>query len=190
MMRSWHAWSLCPGHFFFGAASTTIQSNAQDPTDIASADSLAFLKRALYGVVFDSKGTAHKARPKRIEIAGKTGTAQVFQGGRRRRAMARSVSWRKLHFRIDWTLTFALTLCFSLGLKGLLARNADPPALTARTVDRLSLCRVGRGMGLHRLHRSFARLRTACAVGAQDLKLCIISHPMRAHWVRLGNNGA
>jgi penicillin-binding protein 2 len=45
--------------------------------------SLAFLKRALYGVVFDSKGTAYKARPKRIEIAGKTGTAQVFQGGRR-----------------------------------------------------------------------------------------------------------
>ena len=48
-----------------------------------SPDSLAFLKRALYGVVFDSKGTAYKARPKRIEIAGKTGTAQVFQGGRR-----------------------------------------------------------------------------------------------------------
>jgi penicillin-binding protein 2 len=48
-----------------------------------SPESLAFLKRALYGVVFDSKGTAYKARPKRIEIAGKTGTAQVFQGGRR-----------------------------------------------------------------------------------------------------------
>jgi penicillin-binding protein 2 len=48
-----------------------------------SPDSLAFLRRALYGVVFDSKGTAYKARPKHIEIAGKTGTAQVFQGGRR-----------------------------------------------------------------------------------------------------------
>ncbi|HEY5283385.1 MAG TPA: penicillin-binding protein 2 [Polyangia bacterium] len=46
-------------------------------------ESMAFLKRALYGVVFDPKGTAYKARPKRIEIAGKTGTAQVFQGGRR-----------------------------------------------------------------------------------------------------------
>jgi penicillin-binding protein 2 len=46
-------------------------------------DSMAFLRRALYGVVFDSKGTAYKARPKHIEIAGKTGTAQVFQGGRR-----------------------------------------------------------------------------------------------------------
>jgi penicillin-binding protein 2 len=46
-------------------------------------DSLAFLRRALYGVVFDAKGTAYKARPKHIEIAGKTGTAQVFQGGRR-----------------------------------------------------------------------------------------------------------
>ena len=48
-----------------------------------SPDSLAFIRRALYGVVFDSKGTAFKARPRRIEIAGKTGTAQVFQGGRR-----------------------------------------------------------------------------------------------------------
>ena len=48
-----------------------------------SPESMAFLKRALYGVVFDSKGTAFKARGKHIEIAGKTGTAQVFQGGRR-----------------------------------------------------------------------------------------------------------
>jgi penicillin-binding protein 2 len=48
-----------------------------------SPESLAFLRRALYGVVYESKGTAYKARPKRIEIAGKTGTAQVFQGGRR-----------------------------------------------------------------------------------------------------------
>ena len=46
-------------------------------------ETLAFLRRALYGVVYESKGTAFKARPKRIEIAGKTGTAQVFQGGRR-----------------------------------------------------------------------------------------------------------
>jgi penicillin-binding protein 2 len=46
-------------------------------------DSLAFLRRALYGVVFDAKGTAYKTRPRHIEIAGKTGTAQVFQGGRR-----------------------------------------------------------------------------------------------------------
>jgi len=48
-----------------------------------SAESLAFLRRALYGVVYDPKGTAYKARPHHIEIAGKTGTAQVFQGGRR-----------------------------------------------------------------------------------------------------------
>lgn len=48
-----------------------------------SPDSMAFLRRALFGVVYDSKGTAYKARPQRIEIAGKTGTAQVFQGGRR-----------------------------------------------------------------------------------------------------------
>ena len=49
----------------------------------ASPESMAFLRRALYGVVYDPKGTAYKARPRRIEIAGKTGTAQVFQGGRR-----------------------------------------------------------------------------------------------------------
>jgi penicillin-binding protein 2 len=48
-----------------------------------SAESLAFLRRALFGVIYESKGTAYKARPRRIEIAGKTGTAQVFQGGRR-----------------------------------------------------------------------------------------------------------
>jgi penicillin-binding protein 2 len=48
-----------------------------------SPESMAFLKRALYGVVSDPKGTAYKARGKRSEIAGKTGTAQVFQGGRR-----------------------------------------------------------------------------------------------------------
>lgn len=48
-----------------------------------SPEALTFLRRALYGVVYDPKGTAYKARPKHIEIAGKTGTAQVFQGGRR-----------------------------------------------------------------------------------------------------------
>jgi penicillin-binding protein 2 len=48
-----------------------------------SQESLAFLRRALFGVVYDPKGTAYKARPKNIEIAGKTGTAQVYQGGRR-----------------------------------------------------------------------------------------------------------
>ncbi len=50
---------------------------------MVSQDSLVLLRRALYGVVYDPKGTAYKARPQRIEIAGKTGTAQVFQGGRR-----------------------------------------------------------------------------------------------------------
>jgi penicillin-binding protein 2 len=48
-----------------------------------SQESMAFLRRALFGMVYDPKGTAYKARPKGIEIAGKTGTAQVFQGGRR-----------------------------------------------------------------------------------------------------------
>jgi len=49
----------------------------------ASPEALAFLRRALFGVMQDSRGTAYKARSKHIEIAGKTGTAQVFQGGRR-----------------------------------------------------------------------------------------------------------
>jgi len=48
-----------------------------------SAEHMAILRRALLGVVFESKGTAYKARPRHIEIAGKTGTAQVYQGGRR-----------------------------------------------------------------------------------------------------------
>jgi penicillin-binding protein 2 len=33
-------------------------------------------------VVYDPKGTAYKARSHRIEVAGKTGTAQVWRGGR------------------------------------------------------------------------------------------------------------
>ncbi len=43
-----------------------------------SADNLAFLKRALIGVVNDPKGTAFKARSKTVLIAGKTGTSQVW----------------------------------------------------------------------------------------------------------------
>lgn len=50
---------------------------------VINAEHMSILRRALFGVVYDSKGTAYKARPKRIEIAGKTGTAQVYQGGRR-----------------------------------------------------------------------------------------------------------
>jgi penicillin-binding protein 2 len=46
-----------------------------------SAEHLAFVRQALVGVVNEPKGTAFKARPKEIEMAGKTGTAQVH--GRR-----------------------------------------------------------------------------------------------------------
>ncbi len=49
-----------------------------------SADSFAILRRALYGVMNDPKGTAWKARSSKIEIAGKTGTAQVYRGPRKR----------------------------------------------------------------------------------------------------------
>jgi len=51
--------------------------------DVAvSAESLATIRSGLFGVVYDSKGTAYKARSHRIEVAGKTGTAQVYRGGR------------------------------------------------------------------------------------------------------------
>jgi cell division protein FtsI/penicillin-binding protein 2 len=46
-----------------------------------SAESLAIVRQALVGVVNESKGTAFKVRAKDIEVAGKTGTAQVH--GRR-----------------------------------------------------------------------------------------------------------
>jgi penicillin-binding protein 2 len=42
-----------------------------------SPDHLNFVRQALVGVVNEPKGTAFKARSKEIEIAGKTGTAQV-----------------------------------------------------------------------------------------------------------------
>jgi penicillin-binding protein 2 len=42
-----------------------------------SPENLAFVRQALTGVVNEPKGTAFKARSKEIEIAGKTGTAQV-----------------------------------------------------------------------------------------------------------------
>lgn len=45
-------------------------------------ESLAIIRSGLDGVVYDPKGTAYKARSHRIEVAGKTGTAQVWRGGR------------------------------------------------------------------------------------------------------------
>jgi penicillin-binding protein 2 len=51
--------------------------------DVAvSAETLATIRSGLYGVVGDPKGTAYKARSHHIEVAGKTGTAQVYRGGR------------------------------------------------------------------------------------------------------------
>ncbi|HVR64482.1 MAG TPA: penicillin-binding transpeptidase domain-containing protein, partial [Polyangia bacterium] len=44
-----------------------------------SPEHLAFLRQALVGVVNEPKGTAYKVRPHDIEIAGKTGTAQVHR---------------------------------------------------------------------------------------------------------------
>jgi penicillin-binding protein 2 len=45
-----------------------------------SPETLATVRQALVGVVNESKGTAYKARLKDIEVAGKTGTAQVQTG--------------------------------------------------------------------------------------------------------------
>ncbi len=45
-----------------------------------SPETLAIVRQALVGVVNESKGTAFKARLKDIEVAGKTGTAQVRSG--------------------------------------------------------------------------------------------------------------
>jgi penicillin-binding protein 2 len=42
-----------------------------------SADTLAFLRKALVGVVAEKVGTAHKVQSQKYEVAGKTGTAQV-----------------------------------------------------------------------------------------------------------------
>jgi penicillin-binding protein 2 len=51
--------------------------------DVAvSAETLAIIRSGLYGVVSDPKGTAYKARSHHIDVAGKTGTAQVYRGGR------------------------------------------------------------------------------------------------------------
>ena len=49
---------------------------------VVSAESLAIIRSGLDGVVSDPKGTAYKARSHHIEVAGKTGTAQVYRGGR------------------------------------------------------------------------------------------------------------
>jgi penicillin-binding protein 2 len=43
-----------------------------------SVESLNLVRRALYGVVNETKGTAFKARSEKIEVAGKTGTAQIW----------------------------------------------------------------------------------------------------------------
>jgi penicillin-binding protein 2 len=53
--------------------------------DVAvSAESLTFLRKALVGVVNESNGTAYRARSSKVEIAGKTGTAQAGGGTRKR----------------------------------------------------------------------------------------------------------
>jgi penicillin-binding protein 2 len=53
-----------------------------------SPDNLAILRQGLVGVVNESKGTAYKVRPHDIQVAGKTGTAQVRRIARRGEAIS------------------------------------------------------------------------------------------------------
>ncbi len=50
----------------------------------ASPETLSTIRKALVGVVNDAKGTAYKARSRRLVIAGKTGTAQVLRTPRKK----------------------------------------------------------------------------------------------------------
>jgi penicillin-binding protein 2 len=49
-----------------------------------SPDTLAFLRKALVGVVNERTGTAHKVQSQKYEVAGKTGTAQVQRPSRKK----------------------------------------------------------------------------------------------------------
>jgi penicillin-binding protein 2 len=53
-----------------------------------SPENLAILRQGLVGVVNEPKGTAFKARARDIEVAGKTGTAQVHRMARRGEAIS------------------------------------------------------------------------------------------------------
>ena len=48
-----------------------------------SAESFALLRRGLFGVVNEPKGTAYRARSSKVEVAGKTGTAQAARARRK-----------------------------------------------------------------------------------------------------------
>jgi penicillin-binding protein 2 len=53
--------------------------------DVAvSTETFTELRRALWGVVNEQKGTAHKVQSQKFEVAGKTGTAQVQRAPRRK----------------------------------------------------------------------------------------------------------
>jgi penicillin-binding protein 2 len=53
--------------------------------DVAvSGETLAFLRKALVGVVNERTGTAHKVQSQKFEVAGKTGTAQVQRAARKK----------------------------------------------------------------------------------------------------------
>src|SRR5207237_1154584 len=53
-----------------------------------SPESLTIIRQGLVGVVNESKGTAYKVHPHDIQVAGKTGTAQVHRMVRRGEAIS------------------------------------------------------------------------------------------------------
>jgi penicillin-binding protein 2 len=72
-------WLVEP-HFVEGAEAETVSPPARTHIDGLEGSTLAFLRRAMLGVVETPAGTAHWTRIPWLEVAGKTGTAQNPHG--------------------------------------------------------------------------------------------------------------